>query len=207
MFLAVMDGEGEADELRQDRRAPAPGLDGLVAARLARGFGDLRFKGLIEKEFRESFIEQNLVRGRVTGILALGMILALTVTDYLFGATPGTELLNVLRLYVLCPLVSLIVVATFHPGGASSTAASATGAGSSSASTTGDSSTVSSGGDSSAGSPATTSSEVTSTTGSSATSSSATTSSTRAVASGAGLCAWIVTSGRGSGSTSTLLSV
>ena len=90
-------------------------LGSPYAEQLVHGFGDLRFKGLIEKEFREKFIEQNLVRGRVSGLLALGMILALTVTDFLFGATPGTELLNDLRLFVLCPLVSLIVVATFHP--------------------------------------------------------------------------------------------
>ncbi|HEY5622606.1 MAG TPA: hypothetical protein VIV14_02520, partial [Gammaproteobacteria bacterium] len=53
-------------------------LGSPYAEQLAHGFGDLRFKGLIEKEFRESFIEQNLLRGRVSGLLALGMILALT---------------------------------------------------------------------------------------------------------------------------------
>lgn len=90
-------------------------LGSPYAKQLAHGFGDLRFKGLIEKEFRESYIEQNLVRGRVSGLLALGMILALTITDFVFGATPGTEVLNMLRLYVLCPLVSLIVFASFHP--------------------------------------------------------------------------------------------
>jgi len=85
------------------------------AKQLAHGFGDLRFTGLIEKEFRESIVEQNVIRGRVSGLLALGMILTLTITDFVFGATPGTELLNQLRLFVLCPLVSLIVAATFHP--------------------------------------------------------------------------------------------
>ncbi len=90
-------------------------LGSPYAEQLARGFGDLRFKGLIEKEFRESFIEQNLVRGRVSAVLALGMIVALMAADFLFGATPGTELLNSLRLFVLCPLVSLIVLASFLP--------------------------------------------------------------------------------------------
>ncbi len=90
-------------------------LGSPYAEQLANGFGNLRFKGLIEKEFLESFVDQNLFRGRVTGILALGMILALTLTDFLLGAMPGTEVLNALRLYVLCPLVSIIVAATFHP--------------------------------------------------------------------------------------------
>src|SRR5438552_14261355 len=40
MLLAVVDAEHQADELRQDGRAPAPDLDHLVAAGRARG---LRF--------------------------------------------------------------------------------------------------------------------------------------------------------------------
>ena len=36
-LVAVVDAEGQADELRQDRRAARPDADDLVAARLARG--------------------------------------------------------------------------------------------------------------------------------------------------------------------------
>ena len=39
VLLAVVDAEGEADELRQDRGAAAPDLDHLVAAGAARGLG------------------------------------------------------------------------------------------------------------------------------------------------------------------------
>src|SRR5579862_4410439 len=35
-FVAVVDAEGQPDELREDRRAPRPGADHLVAARAAR---------------------------------------------------------------------------------------------------------------------------------------------------------------------------
>src|SRR4051794_11778512 len=38
-FVAVVDAEGQADELRQDRRAPRPDADDLVAARGPRGIG------------------------------------------------------------------------------------------------------------------------------------------------------------------------
>jgi diguanylate cyclase (GGDEF)-like protein len=82
---------------------------------LMRGFRDLRFSGMIEKEFREAYIQQNVTRGRISGLMALGMIVSLTVIDFLFGAMPGTEVLNTLRLYVLCPVVSGIVAATFVP--------------------------------------------------------------------------------------------
>src|SRR4051812_46299580 len=39
VLLTVVDPEGEAHELRQDRRAPAPDLDHLAAAGAARGLG------------------------------------------------------------------------------------------------------------------------------------------------------------------------
>src|SRR5262245_39698632 len=42
VLLAVVDAEGEADELRQDRRAAAPDLDHFRAARRARGIGFLQ---------------------------------------------------------------------------------------------------------------------------------------------------------------------
>jgi hypothetical protein len=39
MLAAIVDAEGEADELRQDGRTARPDLDDLVAARLAGFFG------------------------------------------------------------------------------------------------------------------------------------------------------------------------
>src|SRR5512147_1210680 len=41
-LVAVIDAEGQADELRQDGRATRPGLDDLVAARAARRLGLLQ---------------------------------------------------------------------------------------------------------------------------------------------------------------------
>jgi len=90
-------------------------LGSPYAQQLGRGFRDLRFQGLLEKEFRETFVQQNLTRGRISGLLALGMIVSLIIIDVVFGAAPGTEFLNTLRIFVLCPVVSLIVLATFHP--------------------------------------------------------------------------------------------
>lgn len=90
-------------------------LGSPYAQQLASGFRNLRFAGMIEKEFRETFIEQNVTRGRISGFMALGMIFSLIAIDMLFGAVPGTEILNTLRLFVLCPIVGLIVLATFHP--------------------------------------------------------------------------------------------
>lgn len=90
-------------------------LGSPYAQQLAGGFRNLRFSGMIEKEFRESFIAQNVTRGRISGLMALGMILSLIAIDSVFGAVPGTEMLNTLRLFVLCPVIGVIVLATFHP--------------------------------------------------------------------------------------------
>ena len=42
VFLAVVDAEGEADELRHDGGPARPGLDHVLAARAVRGFGLLQ---------------------------------------------------------------------------------------------------------------------------------------------------------------------
>jgi diguanylate cyclase (GGDEF)-like protein len=89
-------------------------LGSPYAKQLKLGFGNLRFAGMLEKEFRDDFVEQSLIRGRISALLALGMILALSFIDLLFGAAPGTKLLNILRLGVLCPVIAVIVAATMH---------------------------------------------------------------------------------------------
>src|SRR3954451_20453294 len=51
MLLAVVDPEGETDELRQDRRAAAPDLDDVVTAGRARGICLLEQRSLDERAF------------------------------------------------------------------------------------------------------------------------------------------------------------
>src|SRR5581483_5494193 len=51
VLLAVIDTEGEPNELRQDGRAPAPDLDHLVPARRARGFRLLEQIAVDERAF------------------------------------------------------------------------------------------------------------------------------------------------------------
>src|SRR5262245_15398668 len=51
MLLAVVDTERQPDELRQDRRAPAPDPDHLVATRRARGFRFLEQIAVDERAF------------------------------------------------------------------------------------------------------------------------------------------------------------
>jgi diguanylate cyclase (GGDEF)-like protein len=84
------------------------------AEQLRRGFRGLRFTGLIEKEFRESYVAQNLPRARLSGLIALIIVLAVTCIDLLLGtATAGT--LNTLRLGVLCPLLVAFAIGISVP--------------------------------------------------------------------------------------------
>jgi len=74
------------------------------SAQLRRGFRGLKFDGLLEKEFRDFYISQNLPRARLSGLIALILVLAVTCIDLLLGANTGGAL-NALRLGVLCPLL------------------------------------------------------------------------------------------------------
>jgi diguanylate cyclase (GGDEF)-like protein len=85
------------------------------AEQLKRGFHSLRFTGLLEKDFREFYVGQNLPRARLSGLIALILVLAVTCIDLLFGASSGGTL-NTLRLGVLCPLLVVVGVAISVPG-------------------------------------------------------------------------------------------
>lgn len=84
------------------------------AEQLRRGFRGLRFAGLLEKEFRDFYIAQNLPRARLSGLIALILVLAVTCIDLLLGVSTGGTL-NTLRLGVLCPLLAVLGVAISIP--------------------------------------------------------------------------------------------
>jgi diguanylate cyclase (GGDEF)-like protein len=84
------------------------------AEQLKRGFQGLRFDGLLEKEFREFYVAQNLPRARLSGLIALIVVLSVACIDLLLGtSTAGT--LNTLRLGILCPLLVVLGVAISVP--------------------------------------------------------------------------------------------
>ena len=84
------------------------------AEQLRRGFRHLRFGGLLEKDFRDFYVAQNLPRARLSGLIALIVVLSVTCIDLLLGSnTAGT--LNTLRLGVLCPLLVVLAIAISVP--------------------------------------------------------------------------------------------
>jgi diguanylate cyclase (GGDEF)-like protein len=84
------------------------------AEQLKHGVNGLRFEGLLEKDFREFYIARNLPRARLSGLIALIIVLAVTCIDLLLGASTGGAL-NTLRLGVLCPLLVVLGVAISVP--------------------------------------------------------------------------------------------
>jgi diguanylate cyclase (GGDEF)-like protein len=91
-------------------------LGSPFADQLRRGFSRLRFAGLLEKDFREFYVAQNLPRARLSGLIALILVLAVTCIDLVFGGAPGMQL-NALRLGVLSPLVAVLAIAISLPAG------------------------------------------------------------------------------------------
>jgi len=90
-------------------------LGSPFAIQLQQGFSRLRFSELLEKEFREAYVVQNLPRGRLSALIALILVLAVTCIDLIFPPAEINEVVNILRLGVLCPLLVVIVVATYLP--------------------------------------------------------------------------------------------
>jgi diguanylate cyclase (GGDEF)-like protein len=84
-------------------------LGSPFADQLKRGFAKLRFAGLLEKEFRDFYTAQNLPRARLSGLIALILVLAVTSIDLILGSHTDGQL-NTLRLGVLCPLVAAVGV-------------------------------------------------------------------------------------------------
>jgi diguanylate cyclase (GGDEF)-like protein len=92
-----------------------PDLDNSpYAEQLKHGFKGLRFQGPLEKDFREFYIARNLPRARLSGLIALIIVLAVTCIDLLLGASTVAAL-NTLRLGVLCPLLVVLGVAISLP--------------------------------------------------------------------------------------------
>src|SRR5262245_43748417 len=112
--LAITAGFGMAGFDMDLQRLDPDSYGSPYAEQLRRGFHGLRFNALLEKDFREFYVSQNLPRARLSGLIGLVLVLAVTCIDLLLGTGDGT--LNTLRLGVLCPLLVVLGVAISVPG-------------------------------------------------------------------------------------------
>ena len=84
------------------------------AAQLRAGFATLRFSGPLEKEFRETYMQENLPRGRLSTLIALVLLLGVTCLSFLLGGD-GDLPINRTRLGVLLPILLGALVVAYHP--------------------------------------------------------------------------------------------
>ena len=92
-----------------------PLQDSASAAQLKAGFGSLRFDGPLEKEFRESYLEENLPRARLSGLLALVLLLAVTCLSFLLSGD-NEFAINRLRIGVMLPILVAALIVCYYPG-------------------------------------------------------------------------------------------
>jgi diguanylate cyclase (GGDEF)-like protein len=90
-------------------------LGSPFAEQLKQGFAQLKFTSLLEKEFREFYAAQNLPRARLSGLIALILVLSVSCIEFVFGSAEVGGRINVLRLGVLSPMLGLIVIASYLP--------------------------------------------------------------------------------------------
>lgn len=83
------------------------------ANQLSEGYSNLKFSTSLENEFRAFYVSQNLLRGRLSGLIGLILVLSFTGADLLFGGDGVGYTINIIRLGVLSPLLIMIVVATY----------------------------------------------------------------------------------------------
>ncbi|MEE8307537.1 MAG: hypothetical protein V3R81_09745, partial [Gammaproteobacteria bacterium] len=84
------------------------------AAQLKAGFAALRFDGPLEKDFREAYTQESLPRGRLSGMIALVLLLGVTCLSFLLGGDDDQSI-NRMRLGVLLPILLGALVVFYHP--------------------------------------------------------------------------------------------
>ncbi|HMB72578.1 MAG TPA: GGDEF domain-containing protein [Gammaproteobacteria bacterium] len=86
-------------------------MNSPYAEQLGRGFRRLRFRNDLEREFREFYTARSAPRGRIAGIVALILVLGAAAADALTGRLTGGFLIPLVNVGILCPLLTLFVIA------------------------------------------------------------------------------------------------
>jgi len=86
-------------------------MNSPYAEQLGKGFGHLRFGRALEGEFQEFFAAACAPRARLAGVAALTIVLGAGALNALFGQISAGSVLLHIHIGVLCPLMTLFVVA------------------------------------------------------------------------------------------------
>ncbi|MGD8323679.1 MAG: diguanylate cyclase, partial [Gammaproteobacteria bacterium] len=90
---------------------PFENMNSPYAEQLGKGFGQLRFGRVLEREFQEFYAAVCAPRGRMAGVAALTIVLGVAALNALFGRIDARSTLLLVHIGVLCPLLTLFVTA------------------------------------------------------------------------------------------------
>lgn len=85
------------------------------AAQLKAGNSNLRFRGFLEKDFHEVFVQQNFVRGRIAAAILFAVAIPVTVLEWAVSESTVSDLTRALRFGLIMPALALLIAATFVP--------------------------------------------------------------------------------------------
>jgi len=85
------------------------------AAQLKAGFANLKFRGFLERDFRDVLIEQSRVRGRLAALILIGVAVVLTLIEWAVAGAIVVDAAMLIRAVFVMPALALIVYTTFAP--------------------------------------------------------------------------------------------
>ncbi len=83
------------------------------AAQLKAGYSNLRFRGFLEKDFHEVFVQQNFVRGCIAAAILFAVAIAVTLLEWAVSESTVSDLTRALRFGLIMPALALLIAATF----------------------------------------------------------------------------------------------
>jgi len=85
------------------------------AAQLKAGYSDLSFRGFLEKDFREVFVQQNFVRGRIAAAILFTVAIAVTLLEWAVSEPTVIDPTRAARFGLIIPSLALLMAATYVP--------------------------------------------------------------------------------------------
>lgn len=102
------------------RSATQPGEAGSLDQDMRAAVARFRFRYPLEQQFRDAYLERNLPRARFATAIYLGLVVVVTAINLLGGLAPLAESvlqpIYILRIFVACPALVVILAATYHRG-------------------------------------------------------------------------------------------
>ncbi len=85
------------------------------AAQLKAGYSNLNFRGFLEKDFREVFVQQNFVRGRIAAAILFAVAIAVTLLEWVVSEPMVIGPTRAARFGLIMPALALFIAATYVP--------------------------------------------------------------------------------------------